>query len=407
MLNNQRLEVSNHPPYDPLQAFMRENHVAMSGLEEGPLAGLTFAIKDAYDILGSTFSIGHPEWARTHEPAEFTASLVTNVLEAGADLVGKTVCDELMFSLSGENWHYGSPINPQDPRRYCGGSSSGTAAAAAGGLVDFAIGTDCLGSIRIPPSYTGIIGIRASIGRIPTDGQAPYSDSLDSSGFVAPDPDLFQKAAKVILGKDQVETNFKKLFLPEDSFNAVGEELKEALKPGIEHIKEHFDEVIYGNISNNQLEQWVKTLQIIQEYEVWESYGGWIRKYRPQLSEGPGSRLERSSRVTLSEYKTALAEREEITQKINEVVDEETVICLPTAASVAPLRTSTEEEINATRLETSELLCLSPLAGIPQMSLPLAEFDQAPLGISLLSMKGSDQNLVKKAMEIMKSFNTD
>ena len=128
MLNNKKLTVSEHPPYDPLQAFVRDNHIALSGLKEGPLAGLTFGIKDVFEIQGSTYSNGHPKWLETKEPAEFTASLVTNLLESGADLVGKTVCDELMFSLSGENWHYGSPINPHDPRRYCGGSSSGTVA---------------------------------------------------------------------------------------------------------------------------------------------------------------------------------------------------------------------------------------------------------------------------------------
>lgn len=404
MLNNQKLSVSAQPPYDPLQAFVRDNHIALPGLEEGPLAGLTFGIKDAFEILGSTYSIGHPEWLRTHEPAEATASLVTKVLEAGADLVGKTVCDELMFSLSGENWHYGSPINPQDPRRYCGGSSSGTAAAAAGGLVDFAIGTDCLGSIRIPPSYTGILGLRASIGRIPTDGQAPYSASLDSSGFVAQDPEVFRKVANVILGADEKETPFKKLLVAEDSFNCVSQELKEALKPAVEHVKGFFDEVIYADISDVDLEQWVNTLQTIQSYEVWENYGGWIRKYRPRLSEGPGSRLEAASQITLTAYRKALAEREKIKTRIDEVIDEETVMCLPSAASVAPLRTSTEAEINASRLQTSELLCVSPLSGNPQISLPLAEFDQVPLGLSLLSTQNSDQKLVQKALQIMENF---
>jgi amidase len=86
------------------------------------------------------------------------------------------------------------------------------------------------------------------------------------------------------------------------------------------------------------------------------------------------------------------------------VIDEETVMCLPSAASVAPLRTSTEAEINASRLQTSELLCVSPLSGNPQVSLPLAEFDQVPLGLSLLSTKNSDQQLIQKAVQIMENF---
>ena len=220
-----------------------------------------------------------------------------------------------MFSLSGENWHYGSPINPHDPRRYCGGSSSGTVTAVAGNLVDFAVGTDCLGSIRIPPSYTGTIGLRASIGRIPMDGQAPYSDSLDSTGFVAQDTKIFQKVADVMLEEDQSETKFKRLFIPTDSFDSVDEEIKEALNRALKHIKGFFDQVDYEEISGGQLEEWVKVLQTIQQYEVWESYGGWVRKYQLRLSEEPGSRLEHSSRITLAEYRNALSKREEIWKK--------------------------------------------------------------------------------------------
>lgn len=404
MINNKKLTVSDHPPYDPLQAFMRDNHIALAGLEEGPLAGLTFGIKDVFEIQGSTYSNGHPKWLETKEPAEFTASLVTNLLENGADLVGKTVCDELMFSLSGENWHYGSPINPHDPRRYCGGSSSGTVAAVAGNLVDFAVGTDCLGSIRVPPSYTGTIGLRASIGRIPIDGQAPYSVSLDSTGFVAQDTQIFQKVADVMLGEDKVKGQFKKLFVPTDSFGVIDEEIKVALDPALAHIKTFFAEVEYGEISNGKLDEWVQVLQTIQQYEVWQSYGGWVRKYQPRLSEGPGSRLEQSSQITLTAYRAALAKREAIIAEVSEVIDEETVVVLPSAASIAPLRSSTEEEINANRLQTSKLLCLSPLTGKPQISLPLAEHEKLPLGISLLSKKNTDLALVRQAMHIMETF---
>lgn len=403
-MNNQKLTVSDKPPYDALQAFVRDNHIALQGLKEGPLAGLTFGIKDTFEIVGSTYSNGHPEWLRTHAPAEFTASIVTNMLEAGADLVGKTMCDELLFSLSGENWHYGSPINPHDPRRYCGGSSSGTAAAVAGGLVDFAIGTDCLGSIRVPPSYTGLMGIRASIGRIPADGQTPYSDSLDSSGFVAEDPEIFQKVSNVLLGEDDVTTDFKKLFIAEDSFSAVNQEVQQALKPAVDHIKGFFDEVTFGRISDTALKEWTDTLQFIQEYEVWETFGGWVKKYRPILSDSIKERLQRASKVTLSEYLQALTKREKIIKQVKQVIDNETVLCIPSTASVAPLRTSSDEEINENRTQTSKLLCVSPLTGMPQISLPLAEKEEVPLGISLLSTKNSDQQLVRLATKIMKAI---
>ena len=112
MLDNKRLEVNAEPPYDALQAFVRENHIALKGSGTGELNGLTFAAKDVFKIRGSTFGNGHPDWLRTHEPDDFTSSTIQRLLDNGADLVGKTVCDELCFSISGENWNYGSPLIP-------------------------------------------------------------------------------------------------------------------------------------------------------------------------------------------------------------------------------------------------------------------------------------------------------
>lgn len=135
LLDNKRLSVSPEPPYDVLQSFVRANHIALEGTAEGPLSDLVFAAKDVFKIVGSTWGNGHPEWLRNSPPDEFTSSTIVSLLNAGADLVGKTVCDELCFSISGENWHYGNPINPHDPRRLTGGSSSGSGAAAGEDLL--------------------------------------------------------------------------------------------------------------------------------------------------------------------------------------------------------------------------------------------------------------------------------
>ena len=179
MLNNKKLSVSSTPPYDALQSFVRENHIALQGSGEGSLEGLVFGVKDVFKILGSTWGNGHPEWLRTSNPDEFTSPMITKLLEDGADLVGKTICDELCFSISGENWNYGCPINPHDARRLTGGSSSGSAAATAGGLVDFALGSDCLGSVRVPASYNGVLGMRPTYQRVPNDGEVKYCDSME------------------------------------------------------------------------------------------------------------------------------------------------------------------------------------------------------------------------------------
>ena len=118
-------------PNDPLGAFCRDNHIAVKGAGSGPLAGMSFAAKDAFNIAGARTGFGQPDWLRTHEPATETADAVIRLLAAGADLAGKTHCDELCYSLTGENVHFGTPVNVNAPGRVPGGSSNGSAAAVA------------------------------------------------------------------------------------------------------------------------------------------------------------------------------------------------------------------------------------------------------------------------------------
>lgn len=395
LLGNPRLSVSPTPPYDVLQAFVRENHIALQGSGTGPLSGLVFAAKDVFKILGSTCGNGHPEWLRTHGPDEFTTSIIVRLLEAGADLVGKTVCDELCFSISGENWHYGSPMNPHDPRRLTGGSSSGSGAAVAGGLVDFALGSDCLGSVRVPASYNGVLGMRPTYRRVPSDGEAPYCASMDVLGFMGAAPDTFSRVAGVMLGEDKTKSGINKLLIAEDCFNAVDRDVAEALQPAIELIGREVASVEVVAVSKEGLDHWVEIFRHIQGYEVWESYGGWLKKYRPHLNRGPKERLEWASTVTLRQYREACAKRQAIMDRVDELTAGGAALCMPTAASVAPLKSAPLSEINATRLQSTCLLCVSPLSGTPQITLPLTKQHDVPLGITLIGARDTDLTLAE------------
>lgn len=404
MLNNPRLTVTPNPPYDALQAFVRENHIAVSGSGHGPLTGLTFAAKDVFKILGSTVGNGHPEWLRTHGPDEFTASTIVRLLEAGADLVGKTVCDELCFSISGENWNYGSPLNPHDPRRFTGGSSAGSGAAVAGGYADFSLGSDCLGSVRVPASYNGVFGVRPTYKRVPSDGEAPYCASMDVFGYMASTPDVFRRVSEVMLGEDKNTTPLTRLKIAKDCFDAVDPKVYAELKPAIDHIASYMESTEEVILSEEGLDQWIKVFQHVQGYEVWESYGGWIDKYRPRLSRGPKERLAWASTITRQQYQEALVRKAEISDRIREVVGSGGVLCLPTAASVAPLRSAPIEDINATRLQSTYLLCVSPLSGIPQITLPMVFSEDMPLGLSLLSSVDTDLALARLSATVVESY---
>src|SRR6478672_7894319 len=186
-------------PNDSLGAFCRHTHVALPATDAGELSGLTFGAKDIYDVAGCKTGFGSPDWLRTHTAASQTAPIVQRLLGAGADLVGKTQTDELTFSLNGENAHYGTPVNVNAPGRIPGGSSSGSAAAVAGKLVDFALGSDTGGSVRAPASMCGIIGLRTTHGRIPADRVMPLAPSLDSIGCFARTPEIYARVGAVLL----------------------------------------------------------------------------------------------------------------------------------------------------------------------------------------------------------------
>lgn len=170
------------PKRDSLGALVPGVELHRDGAADGPLKGLTFAAKDIFDVAGTITGCGNPDWARTHAPAVADAWAVTKLLAAGATLVAKTITDELAYSLNGQNFHYGTPANSNAPGRIPGGSSSGSASAVAGGLVDTALGSDTGGSIRIPAAVCGTIGLKPTFGRVSRSGVASLSWSLDHVG---------------------------------------------------------------------------------------------------------------------------------------------------------------------------------------------------------------------------------
>jgi amidase len=185
---------------DKLGAFCRHTHAEMKGAPGGPLAGLTFGVKDIYDIAGHKSGFGNPDWLRTHDAAARTAPVVQQLLDTGADMVGKTHTDEITWSLNGENAHYGTPVNVNAPGRIPGGSSSGSAAAVAGGLCDFALGSDTGGSVRAPASFCGIYGIRPTHGRVSLEGACPLAPSFDTCGWFARSAEVLERVGRKYKG---------------------------------------------------------------------------------------------------------------------------------------------------------------------------------------------------------------
>ncbi len=390
------------PPEDHLGAFCRENHVTLPGSGGGPLAGLTFAAKDVFDIAGSRTGFGNPAWLDSHLPAQATAPAVQRLLDAGADMVGKTLTDELTYSLNGQNAHYGTPVNSAAPGRIPGGSSSGSASAVAGGLVDFALGTDCGGSVRLPASYCGILGIRPSHGRVPLEGVAPFTWSFDVAGWFARDADVFAAVGRALLDDEQEADTPRRLLYPQDAFDLVGCEVADALTPAVELAAQAIGARRDITISPDGLTGWYETFRVVQAWEIWLNHAAWIEQEKPEFGPGIRERFEWASRVTEQQADTARSRRAAIVERIRGLFDEGDVLCLPTSPRVAPPVDTPQDELeNRVRAQAMSLLCIAGLAGLPQISLPLASSDGLPLGFSLVGPWGADSQLLALAQRLM------
>jgi amidase len=149
--------------------------------------GIRLAVKDLIDVAGVPTTAGSRALAATAAPAESDAPCLAGARAAGARIVGKANLDELAFGASGVNAYFGTPVNPLDPGRVPGGSSSGAAVAVAGGEADLAYGSDTGGSIRVPSAFCGITGLKTTHGRIALAGVWPLAPSMDTIGPMARD----------------------------------------------------------------------------------------------------------------------------------------------------------------------------------------------------------------------------
>lgn len=389
-------------PDDPLGAFCRENHIAVSGARSGPLSGLSFAAKDVFAIAGTRTGNGHPDWLRTHGPETATAPAVQRLLDAGASLAGKTHADELCYSLTGENFHYGTPRNPRDPARVPGGSSSGSAVAVAGGLVDFALGTDCGGSIRIPASYCGIYGMRPTHGRIPLDGVTPFAPSFDTVGWFARDADLMLRIGRVLLADDPPCRPVRNLLIASDAFAFMSPEISDTLGSAVERLETALG--VSGRrvpLAHDGLESWAPTFRAIQAAEIWDSLGGWITRTRPNFGPGVRDRFAAAANIDRREVEAAVAHRARISAHVRSLLEPGTILCLPTAPRAAPPKGLPADEIEVRmRNQGINLLCAAGLSGAPQLSMAMAEAAGLPVGLSIMGARGADIDLLHAAVAI-------
>ena len=391
------------PPFeDPVGAFCRANHVALKGAGEGPLEGLAFGAKDVFHIAGARTGFGSPVWLATHEPPAETATAVKRLLDAGADLAGKTHTDEMAYSLTGENVHYGTPVNARAPERIPGGSSNGSAAAVTGGLVDFAIGTDCGGSVRLPASYCGIFGMRPTVDRVPLDGVIPFGPPFDVAGWFARDARVLEKVGRVLLDDDSEPAAPRRLLRATDAFDMVDPAVTGALERAVESVAALIGTVEDVTVAPGGLGDWFETFRVLQAASIWANHGAWIMQTRPDFGPGVRERFEWAEALDARDVDSAKKRYEAIRARIVQVIGEGDILCLPTSPRVAPPKNTPVNDLEIRyRHQAMHLLCIAGLGGLPQISLPMAELEGLPLGLSLNGPRGADMQLLGLARRLM------
>jgi len=382
---------------DTFGAFVPGATVKLSGASRGPLKGLNFAAKDIYDVAGHVTGRGNPDWAGSHQPATAHAYAVGAWLEAGADLIGKTITDELAYSLSGRNAHYGAPVNANAPGRLPGGSSSGSAAAVAGGLADIALGSDTGGSVRTPAGYCGVYGIRTTHGRIPLRGAMPLAPSFDTVGWFARDPDLLLPAGIPLFGASWAEPRDpKRLIILQDAFELAEPATRHALEPHVDRLTAAFGGAEFAEAGEpgGGLRAWMWRFITLQGREIWNVHGPWIERVQPSFGPEIAEHFSWARSVTTEAAEQAAPEREDFTRRMAALFEGDAIGCLPTTPSIAPRLDATVAELGEHRIELLSLNAIAGLARLPQVTLPLASVSGCPVGLSLIAGPGQDEMLL-------------
>lgn len=389
---------------DPVGAFMPGPRLHIDPTGSGPLDGLTCGVKDVFDIAGATTGFGNPVWAQTHPPANAHAWTVERLLSRGAQVVGKTISDELAFSLSGVNHHYGAPLNSAAPDRLTGGSSCGSAAAVAAGLCDFALGTDTAGSIRAPASFCGLFGFRPTHGVVSTTGVCALAPSFDVVGWCARDPGILERVGDALLPLDQRGLDTSVMHWDREAWrmleacdpSQVRAQIADLVSPNI-HLED-------GELSEQGLDSWFETFRTLQLAEVWAQLKDWLEAAKPALGPGVAERMEAARNVTSEQISEASAMRADIRRQLERNWRQAQVIMIPTVPGAAPLRHASLATLEAYRRHAMRLLCVAGLGGYPQVTLPFLRMSAAPHGLSMITPPGTDRQLLALAHRIVAKF---
>ena len=369
---------------------------------KGILKDLSFAVKDNIDIKDQITGYGSPGWGETHHKSIVNSICSEQLLCEGAIFKGKTKCDELAYSLLGVNSFYGTPVNPKAPNRIPGGSSSGSASAVASDLVDFSIGTDTGGSVRVPASNCGIWGYRPSHGVISVSGVLGLAPSFDTVGILSQNGHTLEKVMHVLLAEEYSKGSFNpSVCFADDVFQLSDKSIASSLQPIKNIIISNFEtqasklsDIADLDISFTEL---FLQLGFLLSIEIWNTFGSWVKNEKPKLSSevqyGLSNYAESANR---NDIQKALLAKNKFKNSLNEFLCKGNILCFPTTVDLAPrLKDITPDFLAGDYVPRAMCVnAISSLSGTPQITIPAAEANGVPVGLSFVAGYGQDMMLI-------------
>ncbi len=350
---------------------------------------LKVAIKDCLDQAGEVTTSGCRALANA-DPATMDSEVVARLTHAGCAIIGRANMHELAYGVTGINCWTGTPVNPKYPALVPGGSSSGSAAAVAAGLVDFAIGTDTGGSIRVPATCCGVVGLKPTFGRVSRAGAHPATSSLDCVGPFARNVAMIERAMAIIVtdwrsGIDAPQSARVAFFAPsgEDAIASLVREsaqlcfdLFDADLPGFEAASD-------------------AGLTIIGR-ETWNACGHLTET--GLVGSDVHDRLLMSSKITDEQIEAAEKTRETFTAAVDDLLKECDAIAVPAMSHAVP---SLLEVASNAAPKPITLACRPfNLSGHPAIALPIGEVDGRPVSLQLVGRRGADEALCALARRV-------
>jgi amidase len=322
--------------------------------------GPRLAVKDCIDVAGVPTGVGCPAVTEMAEPAASDALVVAAARGAGARIVGKTGLTELCWSANGVNHWQGTPVNPRDPRRVPGGSSSGSAVAVATGEADISFGTDTGGSIRIPACCCGVAGLKTAWGRVPVKGVYPLAPSLDTVGPLGAD------LAAVEAGMRLIEPAFRApawdVTLPVARLGVIGAEVDPAIDAAIDDALAAAD-VPVTHVACCDFRAALYAAGVIIDAEGFRC-NAYLMQYLDQLSPHVLRNMERGARLRRADVDGARRVKGEVEAALRSLLEDYPALVLPVLTAQPPL-------LNMHGFPMTMLTAPVNLAGLPALSLPV------------------------------------